>query len=74
MKIEILEKIMHGRDVFEAGETRMVPDDVGKLFCDCGWARDVDGNVATAERDPHRVVTLDVNNTNHLTMGDSVDG
>lgn len=53
MKIEMLEKVLHGRDVFEAGDVRTVPDDVGAYFCACGWAKDVDGNVETAERDVH---------------------
>lgn len=51
MKIEVLEKVLHGREVFEAGDVRTVPDDLGAYFCSCGWAKDVDGNVATAERD-----------------------
>jgi len=53
MKIELLEKVMHGRDVFEAGDVRTVQDDLGAYFCSCGWAKDVDGNVETAERDIH---------------------
>jgi hypothetical protein len=53
MKIEMLEKVLHGRDVFEAGDVRTVPDDLGAYFCSCGWAKDSDGNVETAARDTH---------------------
>lgn len=53
MKIEMLEKVRHGRDVFEADDVRTVPDDLGAYFCSCGWAKDLAGNVETAERDVH---------------------
>ena len=50
MKIELLETVLHGRDRFEAGDIRTVPDEVGAYFCGNGWAKDVDGTVATGER------------------------
>lgn len=65
MKIEILEKIQHGRDVFEPGDIRTVPDTLGAYFCNCGWAKDVDGKTPTGTRDVNRVVTLDVDGTAH---------
>jgi len=37
MKIEMLEKVMHGREVFEEGETRVVPAVLGSHFCARGW-------------------------------------
>lgn len=55
MKLEILETIKHGRDVFEAGEVRVVDDATGAYFCDMGWAKDVDGAVETKARDPRAV-------------------
>ena len=50
MKIELLETVLHGRERFEAGDIRTVPDDLGAYFCAAGWAQDVDGAVATGER------------------------
>ena len=65
MKVEILEpSIKHEIDgvlvTFEQGEIRSVPDNVGSFFCANGWAKDVDGNVETAERDVNRLAMLDV--------------
>ena len=59
MKVEILETIKHERDQFEAGETRVVPDNLGAYFCANGWAKDTEGKVETAERDIHRTAILD---------------
>ena len=50
MKIEATEKIMHGRDVFEAGDIRTVPNEIGEYFCAMGWAKDTEGKVKTGER------------------------
>lgn len=74
MRVNILEKIMHGRDVFEAGETRVVPDDVGAYFCANGWAEDVDGKVATVPRDPNRVTILEVANVRNPVIVEKVNG
>jgi len=60
MKVEVLEDFMHDGQRFAAGETRVVDDALGAYFCEAGWAIDVDGVVATAPRDVHRVVTLDI--------------
>ena len=61
MKVEILEEngIKHGNkdgilEVFNFGDIRTVPDDVGEYFCALGWAKDVDGKTPTAERDISR--------------------
>lgn len=51
MRIELLETVKHERDIYESGDVRTVPDGVGQYFCAQGWAKDVDGNVATGERD-----------------------
>ena len=74
MKIEVLEKILHEREVFEAGETRVVDDALGKYFCANGWAKDADGNVPTGERDVNRRVTLNVDNTRHATAAGEANG
>ena len=74
MKIEILEKILHEREVFEAGETRVVDDALGQYFCANGWAKDVDGNVQTGERDVNRRVTLNVDSARHATVAGEANG
>lgn len=56
MKIELLEKVMHGRDTFEAGDIRTVPDALGTHFCAMGWAKDTDGQVETGKRNTEAVV------------------
>lgn len=56
MKIELLEKVMHDRDSYEAGEVRIVDDALGGHFCAMGWARDLDDQVATGVRDTTAVV------------------
>lgn len=62
MKVKMLEKVIHEGAVFEADEIRVVPDNVGKYFCDNGWAEDTEGKVATGERQltPKRVVAADI--------------
>jgi hypothetical protein len=74
MKIEMLEKVLHGRDVFEAGEVRVVEDWLGEHFCKCGWAKDLDGNVETVPRDPNRQVTLAVDGAQHATVAGDANG
>ena len=55
MKIELLETVKHERDTFEKGDIRTVSDGVGNYFCSCGWAKDIDGNVTTGERNTSEV-------------------
>lgn len=56
----MLEKVMHGREVYEAGDVRTVDPETGQYFCACGWAKDVDGAVETGNRDlAHKVVSPD---------------
>ncbi|MGB5583697.1 MAG: hypothetical protein WBO93_08895 [Gammaproteobacteria bacterium] len=71
MKIEILEQIKHGRDVFEPGEVRIVPADVGELFCRLGWANDTDGKIPTGERDTSKVSLVPDNVMHAQTAGDA---
>ena len=71
MKIEMLEKVMHGRDVFEAGETRVVDDDLGAYFCGLGWAKDTAGRVPTGERNT-QAVTLTPDSVAHKTRAGGV--
>lgn len=60
MKIELLEKVLHGRDKFEAGDVRTVDDDLGAYFCAAGWAKDLDGNVETVPHQKnHKVLVPD---------------
>lgn len=60
MKIEALETFLDGRNRYEKGDVRTVLDENGEYFCSCGWARDVDGNVETAERQKNGDVRLDI--------------
>jgi len=71
MKIEILEKVMHEREVFEEGDMRTVPDELGRYFCECGWAKDVDGGVETGKRDVNAVV-LTPDSVAHATKASEV--
>jgi len=73
MKIEILEKIKHERDVFEEGDIRTVTDELGAYFCKAGWAKDVDGKVPTSERDIHHVM-LAPDNVVHKVIGGEANG
>lgn len=65
MKIEILETFLDGRDRYENGEVREVSEDSGAYFCGCGWAKDMSGNVQTAERQKNGEVRLDIRGSNH---------
>ncbi len=49
MKIQILNTFLDGRDRYEAGDIRTVPDDDGARFVAAGWAKDLAGQVATGE-------------------------
>lgn len=58
MKVKILERngprghaIGHGGQCFYEDDVVTVDDATGKLFCEMGWAEDVDGNVPTGQRD-----------------------
>ena len=50
MKIECLELFLHGRDRYESGDIRTVPDALGAYFVNNGWAKDMDGKVPTGDR------------------------
>lgn len=73
MKIEALEKFMHGWDVFEQGDIRTVDAEHGAYFCNCGWAKDVDGKVETGKRDT-TTVTLAPDNAVHATKAGEANG
>ncbi len=49
MKIEALSTFLDGRDRFEAGDIRTVPDADGARFCAAGWAKDISGTTATGD-------------------------
>ena len=70
MKIEILEKIMHERDLFEQGDIRTVPDEIGEYFCSCGWAKDIDGSTPTGNRSTTEVRVVPGNVTHGHRAGE----
>lgn len=69
MKIEILTTFLDGKDRFEAGDIRTVPDADGLRFVGNGWAKDVAGGVATAAA-PAGDTTLAIDNS-VIGTGDS---
>ena len=48
MRIHILTTFLDGRDRFEAGDKRTVPDADAQRFIAAGWARPADGDQAAA--------------------------
>lgn len=51
MRVEITEERLKDAGYnLTRGDTITVPDEVGAAWCSHGWAKDVDGNVATGER------------------------
>ncbi len=57
MRVEITEKRLSDTDheterhyLQHEGDVITVPDELGTKWCSRGWAKDVDGNVATGER------------------------
>lgn len=56
MRIEALETFLHGRERFTAGDIRTVDDELGAYFCKAGWAKDLDGNTPTGDRDTREVI------------------
>ncbi len=62
MKIKCLERFRHDRETYEEGDVRNVADDLGAYFVGNGWAEDVDGNVATGDRNASHGSTLEVQN------------
>lgn len=73
MKVKMLEKVLHGRDIFEKDDIRSIPDELGAYFCNCGWAEDIDGNMATSARDTKKVI-LAPNNAVHSTKVGEANG
>lgn len=66
MRIEAIDRIRatddDGRDLhMEPGDIRTVGDNIGKLACERGWAKDVDGKVETGEKS-RDAVTVSPNN------------
>ena len=73
MRIEILETIKEGRDEFVKDDIRTVSDELGKYFCDNGWARDVTGQANTAERETAEV-SITPDNVTHATEAGEANG
>lgn len=68
MKIEVKKLFLHERDRFEAGEVRVVDDELGAYFLQQGWAVEV-GKPAPEVQAPAET-SLDVQNGT-LGVGDS---
>lgn len=71
MRIEIVANKLSDTDAdtgthyrLEKGDTITVPDAYGKKLCDCGWAKDVDGNYESAEFTPG-AAKLEVESSGH---------
>jgi len=71
MRIEALEKIMHGRDVYEKGDIRTINDETGAYFCSCGWANDMDGKIKTGNRNIHNTVIAPDNAVHETRAGEA---
>ena len=52
VKLEVLEKFSIDSQVYQAGEIRVVAEEVAKVACGAGWAKDLDGKIPTGVRDP----------------------
>jgi len=52
IRIEPLERFSIDGMMYYPGEIRLVSEAVAKTACGAGWAKDLDGNIPTAERDP----------------------
>lgn len=75
MRVEITEQtgIRHDGAYFSFGDVVTVPDAVGAYFCGLGWAKDVEGKVATGDRNTSNVVICP-ENARHLHVGEDVSG
>lgn len=62
--VEVLENFSSEGSAFYAGEIRRVSEDTAALACGAGWAKDVDGVIATGERDPS-AKKLDIQKVSH---------
>ena len=70
MKVEFLEKVMHGRGVYDKGDVATVKDSLGVYFCSLGWAKDTEGNVATGQRRTDHVTIAPDNVANTISSQD----
>lgn len=66
MKIKVLEPngILDGKTRYHFEDVVTVSDEDGAYFCGNGWAEDMDGKVATAQRTLHEV-KLDIRGSKH---------
>lgn len=72
MRINVLETFLDGRDRYERGEVRNVPEAKGAYFVGLGWAEDADGQVPTGKREGGPL-KLDIHGAGHDT-GDTLGG
>ena len=64
MQIYVKDLIKHGRERFEAGETRVVDRELGEYFVKNGWAVEVGAPEVAVDPAPANV-TLDVHSGSH---------
>lgn len=68
MRIHIESTFLDGRDRFEEGDTRSVPDADAARFIAAGWARPVDGEAVAADTPATSDLTI---NNGQLGLGDN---
>ena len=71
MRIELIRTVRHDGHTYTKGDVITASEGLGTYFCSCGWAKDVSGQVATAEA-PTDTVTLDVHKTKHATKAKEI--
>lgn len=49
MRVEMLRAVKHDGRAYEQGDAISVERELGEYFCACGWAKDLEHTVSTAE-------------------------
>lgn len=79
MRVEILEERLSSEDsagrhhLLGKGDVITVPDDTGAAWCAAGWAKDVNGKIATGERRTD-VVTVNAKKSQHASRARNAGG
>lgn len=73
MRIELIRTVKHGGHTYTQGDVITADAGLGTYFCSCGWAKDVTGQVPTAQA-ATEPVTLDVHSTSHKTKAELKNG
>ncbi len=71
MRIQAIEQIKDGRREYQAGDIVTVSDEDGAYFVGNGWAKDLDEQLPTGERNTQRRV-LDVRGANQSATAEAV--